>query len=138
MKKTENKQWSIADVSGSAFKIRMINGRLGISGKDIEFMDIDFFGLKVGQKIVQVGDGRNNGSFRTDSFKCPVEYVGGLVCEFDKPEKMFAFKILENIENEDVFLLYGSTGSEIFTEAIYSREKKESYVRFYQPVFFIS
>lgn len=120
----------------NAFKIRMVNGRLGLSGNNIEFIKEDFFELKVGQSIVQVGDGRENGCFRTDSFKCPVKYVGSVFCEFDEPEKMYAFKLPENLDDGDVYLLYGSTGSEIFTEAVYSKKEKQSYVRFYQPIFF--
>lgn len=128
----------LAGVSGSAFKIRIIDNRLGLSGQNIQFKNEDFFGLKVGQKVVQVGDGRENGSFRTDSFKYPVKYVGSVMCQFSKAEKLFAFQLPDKINDEDVFLLYGSTGEEIFTEGSYSKKRKLGYMRFYVPVFFLS
>lgn len=41
---------------------------------------------------------------------------------------------------EDIFFLYGSTGSEIFTEAVFSMKdrstgKRTGYMRFYDPTF---
>lgn len=34
-----------------------------------------------------------------------------------------------------MYLIYGSTGEEIFTEAAMSIKKKTGYVRFYKPIF---
>lgn len=114
--------------------LTILDNRLGLTGKNV-FTDEDFFDLKVGDQITQIGNGKNNGTIRTDLFTNPIKYVGSIMCEFDKPEKMYAFQIAET----DMYILYGSTGQEIFTEEIYSRDKKtgkaSSYVRFYSPEF---
>ena len=59
---------------------------------------------------------------------------------FNKEEKMFAFKLPIQDNNDDFFLLYGSTGLEIFTEHELAKKdrltkKRTSYVRFYAPIF---
>lgn len=121
-------------------KIRIIDKALGLSGQNLEFVNEDFFGLKVGTFITQIGNGKNNGTIRTDTFAYPLEYVGAILCEFKEKEKMFAFKLPSKVSNEDVFLLYGSTGLQIFTEHTFSSKdrlttKRTSYLRVYEPIF---
>lgn len=121
-------------------KIRIIDGALGLSGQNISFQKEDFFSLKAGTFVTQIGNGKSNGTIRTDSFSFPVEYVGSIVCKFNKEEKMFAFKLPIQDNNDDFFLLYGSTGLEIFTEHELAKKdrltkKRTSYVRFYAPIF---
>lgn len=129
-KKIETKQFNIPSFSISG-RIRMVSKRLGLSGTNLLFNNEYFFGLKVGSKIIQIGNGKENGCIRTDNFKQPVIYVGTIICEFASKEKMFAFKYPDKIENEDIFFLYGTTESQIFTE-------HRDYVRFYAPEFILA
>lgn len=121
--------------------IRIVDNRLGMSGENISFSDKPFFGLKVGERVVQIGDGRENGTIRTDSFAYPLKYVGSIILQFDEQEEMFAFQLPEKVDNKEyVYLLYGTAGNEIFTEAVFSKKDRvsgetTSYVRFYAPVF---
>lgn len=73
-------------------QIRIVDKRLGMTGQNISFTNEVFFGLNVGEKIVQIGNGKENGTIRTDLFNSPIEYVGSIICQFEKPEKMYAFK----------------------------------------------
>ena len=121
-------------------KIRLIDKRLGFSGQNTSFKNESFFELSVGNKITQLGNGKDNGTIRTDLFKYPVEYVGSIMIQFDELEKMYAFKLPDKIDNEDIYLLYGSTDFEIWTEAVFSSKdritnKISTYMRFYKPVF---
>ncbi|HHT23142.1 MAG TPA: hypothetical protein GXZ87_07525 [Bacteroidales bacterium] len=116
-------------------KIRIISGRLGMSGTNIQFQNEDFFTLKVGDMVRKIGDGREHGLKRTDEFVEPIEYVGSIICQFSEKEKMYAFRLPQIINNENLYLLYGKTDSEVFTESIYSPKGKKSYVRFYEPNF---
>lgn len=120
--------------------IRIIENRLAMSGRDVSFSGEPFFGLLPGEKVSQVGDGRENGTIRTDSFGSPLVYRGSIVCEFQKPEKMFAFELPRKEDGSSLFFLYGTTGHEIFTEGVYARKdrttkKVSGYMRFYAPVF---
>lgn len=121
-------------------KIRLINKSLGMSGRNILFNKEEFFGLKPDEFIIQIGNGNENGTIRTDKFQYPIRYVGSIICQFDKQEKMFAFLLPEKIDNEDIFLLYGKTTNEIFTERVFSMKDRftgetTSYLRFYFPFF---
>lgn len=124
--------------------IRIVDGRLGMVAVNVCFSDKTFFGLRVGECVVQIGDGRENGTIRTDMFAYPVLYVGSIVLQFEEQEEMFAFQLPDKTDNnEDVFLLYGTAGNEIFTEAVFSHKdrvtgKVSSYLRFYTPFFKIA
>lgn len=120
---------------GNQKKIRIVSGQLGLSGQNIVFENEDFFGLKVGESVTRIGNGKENGVYRTDDFTSPVKYVGSTICQFEKPEKMYAFEAPEMVNDENVYFLYGSTGEQIFTEAVYSKKTKKSYVRVYIPLF---
>lgn len=120
----------VAGVSGSA-RIRSISKRLGLSGNNISFYPEPFFGLLPNSEVVQIGNGKENGVIRTDKFAYPVKYLGSIICQFSEKEKMFAFMLPEKPEGEDVFLLYGSTGDQIFTE-------HQDYVRVYAPEFILA
>ncbi len=110
-------------------KVRIVDKRLGLSGQNIKFEREDFFGLKVGQSVVQIGNGKENGTIRTDVFKYPVKYVGSIILKFNQLEKMFAFLLPDKIDGDDIYLLYGSTEEEIFTEI------EPCFMRFYAPQF---
>lgn len=134
--KSEMKQKNISDSA----KIIIVDKRLGLSGQNILFNKEPFFGLNPNESIIQIGNGKENGTIRTDKFSFPVKYVGSFICQFDEPEKMFAFMLPEKINNEDIFLLYGSTGCQIFTESVFSMQdrhtgKTTGYVRVYAPDF---
>ncbi|HAF33554.1 hypothetical protein [Sphingobacterium multivorum] len=121
-------------------QIRIVGKSLGMVGQNLSFKKEDFFGLKPEESIIQIGNGKENGTIRTDRFEFPIKYVGSIICQFDKPEKMFAFLLPKKIDDEDIYLLYGTTGSEIFTEALLSKKdrttgKTTGYMRFYAPVF---
>ncbi|MES2379867.1 MAG: hypothetical protein V4538_02425 [Bacteroidota bacterium] len=121
-------------------RIIIVDKHLGLSGKNLLFGNDDFFGLKVGEFVNQIGNGKENGTIRTDQFLYPVKYVGSIECQFEKKEKMFAFELPHKIDDANVYLLYGSTDSEIFTEAVYSMKDKitkttTGYTRFYAPEF---
>lgn len=118
----------------------IVDERLGLTGNDLVFEKESFFGLVPGEFIIQVGNGKENGCIRTDRFLYPVQYVGSIYCQFSEKEKMFAFMLPEKEGNECVYLIYGSTGSEIFTEGVYSMKdrttgKTTGYMRFYAPEF---
>ena len=75
-------------------KIRIVDKSLGMSGNNISFYDEEFFSLKPNESIIQIGNGKNN----------------------------------------------GTTGSEIFTEAVFSNKdritgKTTAYLRFFAPNF---
>ena len=121
-------------------KIRIVDKSLGMSGNNISFYDEEFFSLKPNESIIQIGNGKNNGTIRTDKFSYPIKYVGSIFIQFNKKEKMFAFLLLDKVNNESIYLLYGTTGSEIFTEAVFSNKdritgKTTAYLRFFAPNF---
>lgn len=121
-------------------KIRIVDKSLGMSGNNISFYDEEFFSLKPNESIIQIGNGKNNGTIRTDKFSYPIKYVGSIFIQFNKIEKMFAFLLPDKVNNESIYLLYGTTGSEIFTEAVFSNKdritgKTTAYLRFFAPNF---
>ncbi len=121
-------------------QIKIVGKSLGMTGQNLHFKKEDFFGLKPEESIIQIGNGKENGTIRTDLFEFPIKYVGSIICQFDKPEKMFAFLLPQKIDDEDIYLLYGTTGNEIFTEALLSKKDRTTgqttgYMRFYAPVF---
>ena len=121
-------------------KIRIVDKSLGMSGYNISFYDEEFFSLKPNESIIQIGNGKNNGTIRTDKFSYPIKYVGSIFIQFNKKEKMFAFLLPDKVNNESIYLLYGTTGSEIFTEAVFSNKdritgKTTAYLRFFAPNF---
>lgn len=115
-------------------KIAKINRRLGLQGNNIEFTKEPFFGLQPGTKITQIGNGKENGTIRTDVFEQPLTYVGSVIVQFSKKEKMFAFQLDCKVDNENVYFLYGKTKYEIFTETG-NKTNNESFMRFYKPEF---
>lgn len=115
-------------------QIIKVDLRLGMSGNNIEFNQEAFFGLIPGSKVVQIGNGKENGTIRTDNFITPVTYKGSLMVQFEKLEKMYAFQVECNHVDEDVFFLYGSTGKEIFTECG-NKTNNAGFMRFYAPEF---
>lgn len=124
----------------NSIQICCIGNRLGITGNDIPFIEKDFFGLKVGESVIQIGNGKENGTIRTDNFSFPIKYVGMVICQFDKAEEMYAFMLSEQNEGKDLFFIYGKSENEIFTEAVYSKKdrttgKPTGFLRFYEPVF---
>ena len=132
--------------SKESFRILPVENYLGMAGKDIKFKNEKFFELNPGDCVIQIGNGKNNGTIRTDKFHYPVMYCGSIICQFHAPEemavpeKMFAFNVQESEDGESIYVLYGSTGHEIFTEYRYCKKdrttgKPASYVRFYKPEF---
>lgn len=116
-------------------KIVVVDQNLGMIGKNIKFKNEPFFNLQVGSFINQIGDGRRTGVIRTDIFYNPVKYVGSILCDFSYTEKFYAFDTGVISNENNVYLLYGSTGDEIYTEAKTSKKGKDSYLRFYKPIF---
>lgn len=121
-------------------KLRIINKSLGMTGENLVFENENLFDLKPNESVIQIGNGKENGTIRTDKFIYPIKYVGSILCQFDQTEKMFAFLLPDKINDEDVYLLYGSTGKEIFTEAVFSFKDRTTggttgYMRFYAPTF---
>lgn len=111
---------------------------MALIGEELHFNNEKFFNLNPNTPIIQIGDGRDNGTIRTDKFICPIIYRGSIKIEILSGEKLFAFE-LSNKPNH--YLLYGSTGSEIFTEAINAwkdriTKKPSGYLRFYKPEFY--
>ena len=116
--------------------ITLIDRCLALSGDDFTFNDEPFFGLMPGDKITQIGDGRENGCIRTDKFIKPVQYVGSIDVQFQEVERMYAFEFFEKgTDGKPLYLIYGSTGAEIFTECLCYVKDKTGYLRFYEPVF---
>ena len=111
-------------------KFLTVDGSLAVTG-NIAFEEKPFFGLPPNTMVKQIGDGRENGCVRTDVFREPFKYVGSFKASpTDVENEFFAFEIPENWHNmaEPVYLLYGSTGSEVV------RETKD-YYRFIKPEF---
>lgn len=105
----------------------IIDKRMAVKG-DLELNKEFFFNLEVNSFVLQIGDGRETGSYRTDEFSQPFKYVGSFL---DNETKYFAFQVPKNMlpdNSQKHYLLYETTGHEIL-----SRHK--SYVRFYSPEF---
>ena len=131
-------QYTLYGVSNSDFSISIVSDRLAIIGDEIPFKKEPLFGLLPGTLINQIGNGKDNGCIRTDEFAYPVKYVGSIICDFQEKEKMYAFELPVKHDNKNIYLIYGSTGKEIFTEDTYSKKEKTAYVRFYKPNFVLS
>jgi hypothetical protein len=108
--------------------IIVINKRLGLQGQNLIFEKVDLFDLKPDTIVNQIGNGKENGCIRTDVFIEPVLYVGSIECQFVEIETMYAFKLNQKSNDNELFFLYGKTPFEIFTE-------HKDYVRWYKPVF---
>lgn len=111
----------------NTFEKISIKGTLGLRGNP-EFDNKPFFDLQVGAMVKKIGDGRENGCYRTDDFVSPFRYCGSIQIDDDE---FYAFELpLEILDDKNipVFILYGSTGSEVL------RETKGNY-RFYVPIF---
>lgn len=122
------------------YKLITVNNRMALITDDVlPIIKEPFFNLKPGDSITQVGDGTNTGTYRTDQFKHPVTYVGAAFLTLPEPELLYLFDTHTEIKSmfsiSKVYLIYGSTGLEVFTEAIYSRKNHKTYMRFYKPVF---
>ncbi len=104
----------------------------GIKGVDIEFIKEKLFDLEPGVFVTQIGDGRNNGSYRTDNFVQPFQYVGSLKIDMDgEMAKVYCFQVPPEMIptlSEQAYLLYESTEFEILR-----RDKK--YMRWMVPIF---
>lgn len=72
-------------------KIRIVDKSLGMSGNNISFYDEEFFSLKPNESIIQIGNGKNNGTIRTDKFSYPIKYVGSIFIQFNKKKKCLLF-----------------------------------------------
>jgi hypothetical protein len=109
----------------------IIDNSLGAKGK-IDFSQEPFFGIQPDTKILQIGDGRETGCYRTDFFVQPFTYVGSFVATPENEEvKYYAFEVPISMlpdDSESHYLLYESTGSEVL-------RRKTSYNRFITPVF---
>lgn len=109
----------------------IINNSIGIRG-DVNFTKEPFFSLIPDTYIIQIGDGRENGSFRTDLFVEPFKYVGVFIGKADSGTcKYYAFQVPFNmlpVNSEPYYLLYETTGLEIL-------RRTKSYNRFFCPVF---
>lgn len=122
-------------------ELRVLSGRLGMLGVDSECTPEEFFNLYPNSKVIRIGCGKENGTIRTDRFTEPITYIGSVMFDFGKgAEKLYAFRTDDIVDSKNAYLLYGSTGSEIFTEAVYSYKNRtdgkiSSYVRFYKPEF---
>ncbi len=122
--------------SETKYKFVNIWGRLGIFGNDIQFLSEEFFSLKVGSFINQIGEGKETGTNRVDRFIEPIKYVGAIqITQFEYDEKMYAFELKHKRNGEKLYLLYGTTGLEVFAEEAYSNTNKGVYMRFYKPIF---
>lgn len=109
----------------------LIDQSMAIRG-EIDFTKESFFSLSPDTYVIQIGDGRENGSFRTDLFVQPFKYVGSFIGRFES--KYFAFQVPQNMlpaNSELHYLLYESTGKEII-------RREKSYNRFFSPVFTIA
>ncbi len=104
-----------------------IDKRLAAKG-DIKLKKEPFFGLKVNSFVTEIGDGRENGCYRTDKFSQPFKYAGSFI---DKGEKYFAFQVPQKMlpgNSQKHFLLYETTGHEILC-------RTKTYVRFFAAKF---
>ena len=78
----------------------IISGQPCILG-DCNFVEEPFLNLLPGTKIVEIGDGRNTGCYKTLKLKTYITYVGSITIE---KEKRFAFEIRpEEIDGWDLF-----------------------------------
>lgn len=104
-----------------------IEGNPGLSG-EISTTEEDFLGLKCGTKIIKIGTGKATGCNRVDTFSYPVTYVGSIVID---DTKYYAFKLDSKVSGEgnDYYVLYESTGSEVYS----CRNGKNNF--FFKPVF---
>lgn len=108
-------------------KFLTIDKRMACQG-NIQFTLEPFFKLPVNTFVTQIGDGRETGCYRTDTFARPFKYVGSFI---NKQTKYFAFKVPKELlpqTEENYYMLYESTGLEILCRHV-------SYVRFYTPNF---
>ena len=94
---------------------------------EIDFIQDHFFGIKPRSKVVQIGDGRENGCYRTDRFKIPFSYSGSFLLQ---GIKYYAFQVPSEMLTKNSiphYILYESTGSEPL-------RRKRDYVRFFYPI----
>lgn len=114
-------------------KLTLIDNLLGVSSNNIKLEQESFFSLVPGDKITQIGCGKENGTIRTSVFEPYITYSGSHVF---KNEKLFAFEIPFLKGN---YYLFGKTEEEIYTESYYSIDRNtkqvKTYMRFYNPVF---
>lgn len=116
-------------------RLRVVDRMCGLSGNDLQFEKEDFFGLKPGAAVIQIGDGRENGCVRTSEFEYPVIYKGSIMVDFGNDiRKMYAF-FVKKMNGEDVYFIYGSTGMEIYNENITNLKTGAFVCRWYKPQF---
>ncbi|SEE67298.1 hypothetical protein SAMN04487765_3730 [Tenacibaculum sp. MAR_2010_89] len=104
-----------------------IDNRMAVKG-NLKLIKESFFDLEINSFVTQIGDGRETGNYRTDTFSQPFKYVG---CFLEKDLKYYAFQVPKKMlpgKSQKHYLLYETTGYEIL-----SRHK--SYVRFYSAQF---
>lgn len=110
--------------------LQQAGNRLVLTGDNIQFMDIDCYGLKPFSKVLEIGEGRETGCNRIDRFKQYVTYVGGVKI---KGKQWYCFQ--NHCSNERMYLLYGSTGMELFTPLVSRNGIVGESNRFYKPIF---
>jgi hypothetical protein len=120
-------------------KIRIVDKSLGMSGNNISFYDEEFFSLKPNESIIQIGNGKNNGTIRTDKFSYPIKYVGSIFIQFNKKEKCLLFYCQIKLIMK-VSICFTEQLVAIFTEAVFSNKdritgKTTAYLRFFAPNF---
>lgn len=89
----------------------LINGFPALVGDHIKFKNEPLFELKVGQKIVKMGN--ESPSNDIDFFKYPIKYVGSI--QFNK-SKFFAFELDKKAtpNKSKTYMLYQSDGKRLF------------------------
>lgn len=75
----------------------LIKGYPHLKGSDVlqYLRNEDFFSLHVGDKVSQIGDGRNNSTHRTLYIKPYMTYAG-VYCSPDENEKYYCFLLPKN------------------------------------------
>lgn len=106
----------------------LIDKSLGVRG-ELGFTKEAFFSLSPDTDVIQIGDGRETGCYRTDLFVQPFKYVGSFIGR--EASKYYAFQIpiiMLPANSEPHYLLYETTGSEAL-------RRTKSHIRFFSPVF---
>lgn len=74
----------------------LIQGYPHLKGEGISFKDEPFYDLVIGDKITKIGDGRNNGTYRTLEVTPFMTYVGSIELEDGTVDpKYYAFLLPE-------------------------------------------
>lgn len=125
------------NVEKGSYRKLLISKHEAICGESVEFEPVDFFGLRPGEEVKSIGDGRENGCVRTDHFTVPHRYVGKINID---GEDNYAFEVPKVITSrgsgvdpeKSYFLLYQRLTEEIFC---YKHVGDGFYIRWIKPVF---